>query len=199
MADGQPWRQGEDITMSSAEDGEFRQRMQRIELLTQQLASCTDPVLRAASQELVGSLLEMHGVALARMFDRLDRAGEVGRDLMNAFARDGLLSSLLLLHGLHPDDLQTRVRRALDRVRPVLHSHQGDVELLDVSDGVVRLRVHGACNGRESSSAGLEQIIQEAVIDAAPDLVALEVEGGSPPPSASALYSLPLLNHPIRE
>ena len=44
------------------------------------------------------------------------------------------------MHGLHPYDVEERVERALDGVRPYLGSHGGDVELLEVTDdGVVRL------------------------------------------------------------
>ena len=175
------------------EDSEFHRRMQRIESLTQQLERCADPGVRAASQELIGALLEMHGVALAKILDVLARPGGVGRDLVDAFVRDDLIASLLLLHGLHPDDLATRVRRALDRVRPFLQSHQRDVELLDVRDGVVRLRMTGSCNACSGTVATLEQAIQQAVYEAAPDLTGLEVEGVERSTPAASPFSLPLI------
>ena len=54
------------------------------------------------------------------------------------------MASLLLIHGLYPVDLETRVREALDSVRPYMESHGGDVELLgDRRDGVARLRLEG--------------------------------------------------------
>ena len=50
-------------------------------------------------------------------------------------ATDDLVASLLLVHGLHPHDVERRVSDALDRVRPYLGSHGGDVDLLEVTDG----------------------------------------------------------------
>ena len=44
-----------------------------------------------------------------------------------------------------PCRVEERVREALDEVRPYLESHGGDVELLGVEDGVVRLRLQGSC------------------------------------------------------
>jgi Fe-S cluster biogenesis protein NfuA len=94
-----------------------------------------------------------------------------------------LISSLLLLHGLHPQDLEERVAAALERVRPDLHAHGGDVELLSIDDGVVRLRMQGNCDGCPSSAATLKFTIEQAIYAAAPDVAAIEVEGiESPPP-----------------
>ena len=50
--------------------------------------------------------------------------------MLNRLAADDLVASLLLVHGLHPHDVHRRVSDALDRVRPYLGSHGGDVHLL---------------------------------------------------------------------
>jgi hypothetical protein len=168
--------------------------MQRVESLTQQLERCADPAVRAACPELVGSLLEMHGVGLAKMLDLLSAAGNPGRDLIDAFSRDPLIASLLLLHGLYPEDLTTRVERALDAVAPFLRLQQVDAELLDVSDGVVRLRLQPHGQGRPS--AALEQAIREAVFEVAPDLTGLQIEGLEEPEAATRQFSLPLVSRP---
>ncbi len=55
-----------------------------------------------------------------------------------------MVASMLLLHGLHPDDIETRVRRGIEKVRPYLQSHGGDVELASVRDGIVRLVLRGS-------------------------------------------------------
>jgi Fe-S cluster biogenesis protein NfuA len=84
----------------------------------------------------------------------------------------------LVLHGLHPLDLETRVRRALESVKPRLGLHGGDVDLVDVTpDGVVKLRLEGNCHGCPSSQITLKSSIEEAIYGAAPDVSALEVEG----------------------
>ena len=77
-------------------------------------------------------------------------------------ADDDLVASLLVLHDLHPLDLDDRVRAALDSVRPYLGSHGGDVEVLDIDGdaGVVSLRMLGSCDGCASSSVTLELAVQ---------------------------------------
>ena len=87
------------------------------------------------------------------------------------------MASLLVLHGLHPRDTETRVVEALDKVRPYLGSHAGGVELLGVDpEGVVRLRLEGSCDGCPSSTMTVKLAIERAIEEAAPDVTAVEVE-----------------------
>ena len=74
-------------------------------------------------------------------------------ELRERLLNDELLSSLLVLHGLHPRDVADRVSDALEKVRPYLGSHGGDVELISVDEasGVVKLRLGGSCDGCPSS------------------------------------------------
>jgi Fe-S cluster biogenesis protein NfuA len=130
------------------------------------------------------------------MLDLLARTGESGQASLAAFAADGLIGSLLLLHGLHPVDLETRVRLALDKVRPYLRSHGGNVELLDIADGAVRLRIQGSCHACPPSAQALQQAIEEALYEVAPDVTALEVEGGAPPAPSHGLVALPVISGP---
>ena len=51
----------------------------------------------------------------------------------------------MLIHGLYPVPLEERVREALEHVRPYMESHGGNVELLEVEDGVARIRLEGSC------------------------------------------------------
>ena len=102
----------------------------------------------------------------------------------------------MLIHGLYPVDLETRVREALESVRPYMESHGGDVELVGVEDGVAQLRLVGHCKGCPASEATLELAIQTALEEAAPDLDGLEVEGVIEPAPAPAPtgFELPVLN-----
>ena len=80
---------------------------------------------------------------------------------------------------------------ALDTVRPYMESHGGNVELVSLDDGVARLALQGSCNGCSASRATLEQAIEQALAEHAPDLAGLEVTGvvdaipapGAPPPT----------------
>ena len=96
--------------------------------------------------------------------------------MIDSLAGDDLVGSILLLHGLHPLDLETRVRQALEKVRPLLRSHGGNVELLDLTGGVARLRMLGSCDGCPSSAMTLKTAIEEAIYEKAPDVTAIEVD-----------------------
>ena len=179
----------------SSTDSEFQQRMQRVEGLLLRIERFTDPEAQATTRELVQSLMDLHSAGLATMLELTAEAGGPGRGLIDRFARDGLVGSLLLLYGLHPLDIETRVRGALDKVRPYLHSHKGDVELLGIAEGVVRLRMQGSCDGCPSSAMTLKLSIEEAIFSAAPDVISLEVEGVPVDvPPANGLFSLPLVD-----
>jgi Fe-S cluster biogenesis protein NfuA len=145
------------------EDTAVRERIGRVENLLEQIEE--DPRAAAAVEAVVA----LYGEALARLLAGADPA------------EDELVSHLLLVHDLHPVDLETRVRQALEGVRPYLGSHGGDVELLGVEDGVARLRLAGTCNGCPSSTVTLRNAIEEALFKAAPDLERIDAEGVAEP------------------
>lgn len=178
--------------MSAIEEKEFRRQIERLEVLIEDIERLPEPTARAHAQELVQAILGFHGAALARLLDQVAETGEIGRALLDTFGRDDLVSSLLLLYGLHPLDLETRVQNALEKVRPYLRSHGGNVELLAVDEGVVRLRMQGSCHGCPSSAMTLKLAIEEAVYAAAPDASGLEVEGVVEPPDRGIPHLVPL-------
>jgi Fe-S cluster biogenesis protein NfuA len=164
---------------------DFQQELRKVETLVRTIESAADPHLRASVNELMQTLMRLHGEGIERMLEIVFRAGDAGKAMIDDFTRDDVIANLLLLYDLHPLDLETRVSQALDQVRPFLHSHGGDVELLSVADGAVRLRLQGSCHGCASSALTLKETIEEAIYNAAPDLASLEVEGvaESLPPS----------------
>jgi Fe-S cluster biogenesis protein NfuA len=123
------------------------------------------------AEELLGEMLDLHGEGLARLLAAL------APELRDRVAEDPVVASMLLVHGLHPVPLEDRVSSALDRVRPYLASHGGDVQLLGLEDGVAHLLLKGSCNGCASSASTLELAIERALEEEAPDLLGLEVEG----------------------
>lgn len=163
--------------MATLEEKAMQERIGRIEMLIGQIEGTPDSVVRNCAVELVGTIMELHGMGLERMLETAWEKGAMGQELIDDFAQDDLLRSLLLLHGLHPLDLETRVTQALDKVRPYLGSHGGNVELLGIEDGVVRLRLQGSCNGCASSAMTLKLAIEEAMQEFAPDIARMEVEG----------------------
>ena len=163
-------------------EAEFHERMQKIERLVADVQATADPQTRAKAGELVEILLQLHGAGLGRMFDIVSAAESPGSaaacgPIVERFVADSLVSSLLLLYNLHPVDFETRVARALDKVRPYLKSHGGDVELLAVHEGSIRLRLVGSCHGCPSSAQTLKSAIEKGIYEAAPNTVELFVEG----------------------
>ena len=122
-------------------------------------------------------MTNLYGAGLERLLQVLSDSGRLDQQALDALADDELVAGLLLVHGLHPYDVQTRVARALDSVRPYLGSHGGDVELLGVdAEGVVTLRMLGNCDGCPSSSVTLQLAVEEAIQAAAPEVSSIEVD-----------------------
>ena len=156
----------------------------RIEQLLARLQASRDPSLVAAARELVEALMDLHGGALARMLEIAEQSGAAGRDIITGFGRDDLVGSLLVLYGLHPEDIETRVRREIGRLESRLAKHDYSVQLLGVEDGVVRLVARATAQNGRTSPGSIKTVIQEAIYGAAPDAVDLIIEGLEERPAA---------------
>ncbi|MCU1347307.1 MAG: hypothetical protein JWO56_337 [Acidobacteria bacterium] len=156
-------------------DPTLQKQTHEIESLLANLETIGDDEARATSLALVRALTELYGNGIERMLELTAELTGVGT--IERIAEDPLVGSLLLLHGLHPDDTETRVIKALERVRPYLGSHGGDVELAGIDGGVVRLRMKGTCQGCPSSTRTMKLAIEDAVFDAAPEVTAIVAEG----------------------
>ncbi len=163
---------------------EFERRLEEVEELVGRLEALADEEAKSTAVEAVKAVLELHGEVLTRALEVMHESGPAGVDLIDTLGRDPAVAGLLILHGLHPLSLEDRVVEALDKVRPYLGSHGGGVELLGVRDGVVSLRLEGSCHGCASSQLTLEQAIEQSILDAAPDVTSIEVEGVEPPAPA---------------
>ena len=151
--------------------------MQRVEALVEQIEASPDTTTRTAALELVQTLMEFHGAGIERIMDITAKAGAAGYAIFDDLACDDLTSSLLMLYDLHPVDIGTRINRAIEKVRPSLNLHEGDVEVLGVTDGIVKLRLKGSCDGCPSSALTLKHTIEEAIYAAAPDVISIVVDG----------------------
>lgn len=151
----------------------------KVEALLAELAASSDPATAGRAEELVSLLVEFYGAGLARVMELLDE--QAAAPLLN----DGLVTALLVLHDLHPQSTEERVLAALDRVRPYLGSHSGDVEYLGLDpDGTVRLRLAGSCDGCPSSTITVKMAIEKGIEDVAPEVTKVEVENMTPQPAA---------------
>ena len=162
----------------------------RVEELLDALRSGAVKDAAPAAEELVRLLVGLYGDGLAHIVAALRDEGGPGVAMLHKLAEDPLVESLLLLHDLHPLDVDARVQRALDRVRPYLGSHAGGVEYLGTADGVARLRLEGSCHGCPSSTVTVQLAIQGAVQDAAPEVTEVVVEGMTAPPPGPQLLQI---------
>lgn len=169
--------------------------MQKIERLIRTIENLENPEARTSAIALMQALMEFHGDGLDRMMEIVAEKGDVGYQLFDQFAADQTIGSLLLLYGLHPFPVETRVVKALDKVRPYLDSHGGNVELLSISQGVVKLRMEGSCKSCPSSSMTLKLAIEEAIYAMAPDVVAIEAEGVTAVPAPKGLVQINKSDH----
>ena len=151
--------------------------VERVQDLLGSLDDIADPFAQQRVQELIGAVLELYGAGLDRILGVVTDAGEAGLPIREALLEDGIVASLLLIHGLFPVPLEERVMQGLENIRPFLAGHGGNVELVSVENGIARLRLQGSCDGCPASASTLENALREAIDEVAPDLLALEVEG----------------------
>ena len=157
---------------ASESEVQWRSAGDRIQTLLDSCAAGGTAAYERA-QQLVREVVGLYGAGL----DRIIQLGDP--ELTERLATDDLVASLLLVHGLHPHDLHRRVSDALDRVRPYLGSHGGDVDLLEIARRKmgkhVRLAFTGSCKSCPSSAVTLELAVEDAVRAAAPEISEIEV------------------------
>ena len=108
--------------------------------------------------------------------------------------RTSLVAGLLMIHDLYPVPIEERVMQALDTVRPYMESHGGNVELLGIEDGIAKLRLEGSCKSCRASSSTLELAVRQALEEAAPDLLGMDVEGVMEEEEEVTGIALPMAN-----
>lgn len=145
------------------EDRSFQQRIGRIETLVQELEAVSDPAVKSAAKELVAAVMDLNSAAFEKVLAVAARSGQAGSRLIEALVREEAVSSLLILYGLHPQDLPVRVRATVKNFP--------GVELVSIDDGRAVLRM----GSHERSESALRQ----ALAIAAPDLTDLVIEGGA--------------------
>ncbi|MET9962335.1 hypothetical protein ABZ128_25300 [Streptomyces sp. NPDC006326] len=161
----------------SAAVTDARQAGRRVDEVLDRLAATGDREACAAAEELVRVLMDFYGAGLARIVERLGE-GPGGRGALTAMLDDDLVAGLLALHDLNPEDVQTRIGRALKSVRDPL-------ELLgfDADSGTLRLRAApgGGCGCGSGDAGAARQAVEDALACFAPEVGAVELEEGRPP------------------
>ncbi len=167
-----------------AGEKEFQQRIQQMGDSIRELDEVADPATRTKVKVLIHSLMEMHSAAFEKALEIVFDSGDSGQQIIDRLGHDPLVGSLLVLYGLHPEDIETRVAKAVERLRPLSRKQGSAVELLANKAGVVRLQVQVGGHACGSTTAAIKTSIEETIYEAAPDIVSLEIEGLDGKPSS---------------
>jgi len=98
----------------------FQDQIRQLGKLITQFDQMPEGPQKVACKELVQLLMDVHGAGLERVMEIVFEDPASGRAIVDKLARDSVVSSLLVLYSLHPDDLETRVRKAVDQMLPRL-------------------------------------------------------------------------------
>ena len=145
-----------------------------------------DGPIRDTVFELLDGVDALHRLAVTRLAALLD-------DVRILRQADPAVAWLLEAYGVGVDDVDA-ASAALDAVRPYIHEHGGDVRVLDVADGVVRVQLTGACSGCTAAALTLRDGVEEALREGLPGFVAMDVapDSGAPahPPPTQVLLQI---------
>lgn len=157
-------------------DNEIRSQewVEKIEDLVRQAESISDPKARGVTIDLLRGVLEFHAAGIERMLDMIFSAGEPSQEIVEQIAADELISSMLLLHDLHPDDLETRVNRAVHKLQEVFLSLGAKISLLAIESDTVRV---GFDSQRTWSGTLVKASVEKAIFQAAPEITGVIIEG----------------------
>ncbi|WP_327365472.1 hypothetical protein [Streptomyces sp. NBC_01217] len=155
----------------------------RIEEVLEQLSAAGDPKASATAEELVRVLMDFYGAGLARILDVLRTApGRETGDTLEELLGDDLVSSLLVLHDLHPEDTGARIGRALAAVRDPV-----EVVAFDEVTGTLRLRTTGTGGCGCTGESAAQKSIENALACFAPEVTTVEMESATATPEPALL------------
>ena len=70
--------------------------------------------------------------------------------------------------------MKERVEKALEKIRPALQADGGNIELVDVVDGVVQVRLQGACAGCPGAQMTLKMGVEKVLKEEIPEVKSVE-------------------------
>lgn len=155
------------------------------------LASGWDSAQQGVLSAIKTGIEELNAEAFRRLI-RSIKEDPAAVPALRAAVRDPLVYQVLLFHGLVKEPLESRVRGAIDAVRPSLQEHGGDVELAGVlPPDTVEVRLVGSCRSCPSSGETLSEGVERAIKAACPEIVTVRrVSRGLPEASPDAAQVL---------
>lgn len=175
----------------------FDEILPRIAELAEVLSAHSDPAVVETAGELLDWIDTFHSQGVGTLVEMVrEWRGEIFLDHVAAHPVAGVL---LAAYGLGPQSDETSAQRAvqaaLAEVRPYLHSHGGDMEVVSIVDGVVRLRLHGMCDGCSAASSTMTDRVEAALRTHWVDFRRLDTEDSTaashpPPNTATTTFGL---------
>jgi Fe-S cluster biogenesis protein NfuA/nitrite reductase/ring-hydroxylating ferredoxin subunit len=157
----------------SMTEAEFQAAGQQLDALVQAFEALPFPEVREMAFDMLQAVDRVHREALWRLVAFFHAHGQ--GDLLDHAAQDPIIRTLLQLYDLVPSEERAQVEAALDLVRPYMQSHGGEIEVLHVEDGVVHVRLSGACHGCAGSTITLQRGVEAALREGFPGFRTLEV------------------------
>lgn len=179
--------------MTTLGNSEFQSYAGRVELMVERVNGFTDPDTRTAALQLLQSIMDLHGAAVARIVELLGGT-EAGRTSLAKLGVDPLICGLLVLYGVHPVPLAERVSTAVANLAPQLRKHSGSAEVIGIDDERVRVKVQNTGHG--CGSDAIKGMVEQAILESAPELEEVIVEAATP--SAGGFVPLSLIQ-PVQE
>ena len=177
----------------------FDEILPRVGELAEFLSSHSDPSVVHAAGELLDWIDAFHLQGIGTLVEMIrEWRGEIFLDRVASHPVAGLLLTAYGL-GTQSNDAasQRAVQAALAEVRPYLASHGGDMEVVSIQDGVVRLKLHGSCDGCTAADATLTGRVEAALRTHWNDFRRLETEemtaAAHPPPFPSDSAPMPVV------
>ncbi|WP_123024750.1 NifU family protein [Mycolicibacterium stellerae] len=157
-----------------------------------------DPAARAVAEELKSAIEAVHRAGLVTIVRGM-RADVAAQAVLFDLVDDPVVHLLLSLHEIIRPDPMTQATKALNAVRPQLHGHGGDVELVRIEDRTAFVRLKGACNGCSMSSVTLRNLVEQALVENLPSVTSVEVLPNEPEPTLISADSLFPARHRIED
>jgi len=178
-----------------AGEKDFQEKIRQLGTLVGELDQMPGGGSKVAARELVQLLMEVHGAGLERIMEVVFESGLSGEALIVKFGHDPIVRNLLLLYSLHPDDLETRVLKALDTAGTRLRKFDAQVALVSIQDGAIQAQLHTSGHACGSTTKNLQAIVEECIYDMAPDLTSLAILAPEDEPSSGFVPLQDLLKY----
>ncbi|MFN8667380.1 MAG: NifU family protein [Gemmatimonadaceae bacterium] len=144
---------------------------------------------RKRALALKDSVEAFHKAGLVKIV-RAMKGDPAARTVLMELVDDPAVYALFAMHGIIKADVRTRVSQVIERLRGYTQSHGGDVELVDVSEDTVFVRLSGACNGCSMSAVTLRTGVEDALREQVPEITRIEVVPNDPTPEVMPLVAL---------